>query len=140
MSEATEQSDNIVPPRRGYVLALTVDSTARAYDLTKLPLGAVFRPGAPDYVYLTLTAVTNDIYLYFDTQGVTVDLDNTAVNTAGSAFTATSMLSTMPQVLPAGTTQQFRINRRDDAWIHVKAASTSGTLRFNASSQRSNAA
>ncbi|HEY6921282.1 MAG TPA: hypothetical protein VI390_06740 [Methyloceanibacter sp.] len=129
--EATQQVDNVTPPRRGSIVALTVDSTARPYDITALAFGSTYRPGIKgDYVYLTLTAETNAVYYQFNSATAN-DLDDTAKVSAGGTL---AFATTHAALLPAGQTIRLRIQRDVDKWIIVKAASTSGVLRMHASS------
>lgn len=128
-----EQLANVQPPRRGECFALTVDSTARAYDITVLAFGGI----APEAghsrrleTFVTLRAITNDVYFYFSNVN-TADLDNTSVIAAGGALAYAN-----PQGFPiaAGTEVRVRLDRSRDLFLIVKAASTSGTLFFRASS------
>jgi hypothetical protein len=131
-----------MPPRRGAVIALTVDSTVRAYDLVALALGG-FTPAEAQndarHVMLWMQAETNDVYFYFapGEVGAVVttdvdDIDNAAAVSAGSAL---AFANTYGAVLEAGAAPlPIRINRAVDRFLVVKAASTSGVLRFWAAS------
>lgn len=132
-SNAEEQSANVQPPRRGATLALTVDSTARAYSLTSLALGG-FTPDPGNKrraeVYLTLFADGGDVYYHLaDTN--TVNLDDTAVIAAGGTL---AFANTYAFKLPSGAAHSFRIDRSQDTYLHVKTSAGSATLRFFASS------
>ncbi len=147
---AVEQFSECAPPRRGAVLAITVDSTARAYDMKSLALGGHTPTEAqrdPKRVVLWLQAETNDVYFYFASGAVAADqfsnetavattdvddVDNTAAISAGSAL---SFANGYCALLKAGNGPlPVRINRGLDRFLVVKAASTSGTLRLWASS------
>lgn len=139
---ARDQVSECMAPRRGAVIALEVDSTARAYDLKTLAFGGVTPDEAgrnPIHVMLWMQAETNDVYFYFADGEVgtvaTTDvagIDNTAKVTAGSAL---AFANTYAPVLKAGNGPlPVRINRAVDRFLVVKAASTSGVLRFWAAS------
>jgi len=123
------------PPRKGAVLAITVDSTARAYNISKIALGG-YTPEASlakrAEVYLWMQAQTNDVFFYFHSATDNA-LDDTAATSAGSADAA--FVATHCAVLEAGESPvKFRINRSLDKFLIVKAASTSGILRVWAAS------
>lgn len=136
---ATSQSDNIVPPRRGEILAQAVDSTARAYNLALLPIGgkAIVNSKQTDHIYVTIEADGADIYFQFASSSTPANLDNTASNAAGTAWTATTMSANTSYAakIASGTIRDFRIERSKDQWLIVKTASGTGTLRLYASSQ-----
>lgn len=138
----TAQIDECRPPRRGAVIALTVDSTARAYDLLSLSLAGFVPPDAQNTqssVVLWMQAETNDVYFYFasgasgSVVGTDVDdIDNAAAVSAGSSL---AFANTYGAVLEAGNAPlPIRIDRSQDRFLVVKAASTSGVLRFWAAS------
>ena len=129
--EAIEQAHDLVPPRRGSVWAVEVDSTARAYSLASLSL-AGYAPEASTArrktVVLALQAQTNDVFFYFDS-ATGSSLDDTAKQIAGAA--AIAFADTYAIVLPAGNPPiQLRIDRTVDKFIQLKAASTAGVLRM----------
>jgi hypothetical protein len=130
--------DEALPPRRGKVFALTVDSTARAYDLLAVDL-AGFTPSnsqrEQSHVVLYMQAETNDVYFYF-AEGeagavVTTDVDDISDTAAIAAGGALTPANTYAGVLKAGNGPlPVRIDRSVDRFLVVKAASTSGVLRF----------
>lgn len=131
-STAEQQAAAVLPPRRGAVWAVTVDSTARAYDLSALALGGAAAPEAagtrPTHVFLCLQAETNDVYYYFDSATGTA-LSDTAVQAAASA--AVTFANTYGAILEAGGAPTWvRIDRSLDKFLILKAASTSGVLRM----------
>lgn len=128
MSLAEAQIAQSQPPRRGAVIALTVDSTARAYDITGLALGGKTPDGtAPSEVTLWMQADTNDVFFHFHSSSAT-DLANGTTIAAGGAI---AFAAAYGAVLEAGERPiKVRINRALDKFLVVKAASTSGTLRF----------
>jgi hypothetical protein len=129
---AEHQFANVTPPRRGEVLALATDTTVRAYDLRSLTL-AGFAPKeshAREHVYVSITALSGDLYFYFSSTNST-DLDNTAKLAAGSTL---AYANTYCDVLKEGNTVQFRINRQKDKYLVVKG-STTGTVIVRASSE-----
>jgi hypothetical protein len=126
-----------LPPRRGAVKALTVDSTARSYNIIKLALGDYTPDGTasvPAEVDVWFQADTNDVFIHFRNDSGAADLDNAGVAAADGAA-MTSYTNTHGAVLEAGESPIcFRLNRGVDKYMVVKAASTSGTLRFWAAS------
>ena len=139
---AMEQISECAPPRRGAVLALEVDSTARAYDMLSLALGGFTPTDAQklqSHVVLWLQAEANDVYFYFASgeAGAVVttdvdDVDDTAEIAAGGSL---AFADTYCAVLKAGNGPlPIRIDRSQDRFLVVKAASTSGVLRLWAAS------
>lgn len=130
------------PPRRGAVIALTVDSTARAYDLQDLTLANV-KPEAQlkrrHELVLWLQAETADVYFYFASGSVdtvvTTDVDDVSDTAAVSAGSALAFANTYCGVIPKGAPIPFAIDRSIDRFIVVKAASSSGILRIWAGSE-----
>jgi hypothetical protein len=134
------QSAELRPPRRGTVWAVSVDSTARVYDLSALdlgndgdaPNGAGDRPRTVD---ICLQCETADVYFYFSSASAT-NLDNTAAQAATSAAAAAQ--TTHGAVLKSGNMQAgYRINRTTDRYLVVKTASGTATLRLWAASSDS---
>lgn len=130
MSLAEAQIAQSQPPRRGAVIALTVDSTARAYDLTGLALGGKTPEGAGTAsmdVVLWMQAETNDVFFHFHSASAT-DLNDATVIAVGASLAFNAAYGAC---LEAGASPiKVRINRAIDKFLVVKAASTSGTLRF----------
>lgn len=127
------QAANVTPPRRGAVIALTVDSTARAYSLVSLDIGGIVPEGALNLrhpIWLTLQAETADVFFLFS-DGSDTNLDDTAAVSAGSSL---AYADTYGARLVADQSMEFRIDRAKDTHLIVKAASTSGILRLWASS------
>ena len=143
---AEYQTAEFAPPRRGAVIALAVDSTARAYDMKSLALGGHTPTEAardPKSVVIWMQAETNDVFFYFASGDVaadpaagtsavaTTDVDDvsdTATITAGNAL---AFANTYCALLKAGNGPlPIRINRGVDRFLVVKAASTAGVLRF----------
>src|SRR6516162_2435691 len=111
---AVRQANNVVPPRHGSVAALSVDATARSYDLTALTLGGnAFGQQWPEEVYLTLQADGSDVYLLFHSASAS-DLDNTQSVSAGGTL---AFANTYAAKLPAGGAVDFRIRRNVDKFI-----------------------
>lgn len=129
------QASDVLPPRRGAVWAVAVDSTARAYDMTKLAFAGATTDAVaakPQHVFLYLQAETNDVYFYFD------NVTGTALaDTGKQAATAGAVVfdDSYAAVLKAGNPPlRVRINRAQDKFIQLKATSTAGVLRMWASS------
>lgn len=131
-NRAEDQAFNVVPPRRGAVLALSVDTTARAYDLTGLSFGAAYNANdAVDSIYLTLQAQSGDVFFYFGT-ATSSDMDNTAVIAAGGTL---AFANTYCAWLPQNASVDLRIVKTQDKFLVVKTSTGTATLRFYASSQ-----
>jgi len=130
------------PPRRGAVIALAVDSTARGYDVGLIDLGGV----TPQQdvkrrheVIVWLQAESNDVYFYF-ADGTAPDVapaavagvDNTAALAAGTPLAYDNAYC---GVLKAGMPPlPFSIDRSIDRFIVVKTAASTATIRFWAGS------
>jgi hypothetical protein len=139
---SAEKSLEYAPPRRGGVIALTVDSTCRAYDMLTLAIAGHTPANAQREqvkVTLWLQAETNDVYFYFASgeAGAVVttdvdDIDNTAAVAAGGSL---AYANTYAGVIKAGNGPlPITIDRSIDRFLVVKAASASGVLRFWAAS------
>jgi len=131
-STAEEQNSALLPPRRGAVWSVVVDSTARAYSLGAMALGGSPAPEAAgtraQHIDLYLQAETNDVFFFFDS-AVGTGLSDTAKQTATAA--AAAFDDTYCAILKAGNAPiKVRIDRSLDKFIQVKAASTSGVLRM----------
>ena len=124
------QATDILPPRRGKVIALTVDTTARAYDLTTINLGDIYRPTATDKLYITLSANGGEIHYYFSDVTAS-DLSDTAAIAAGGTL---AFATTYSGVVEDGARQYERIQRNVDKFIIVKSAAGTPILRIWASS------
>ncbi len=133
MSLAEEQAANTTPPRRGKVLALAIDSTARPYNFATLDLAGITQGDRTQqqYVFVTLQAITADVYFYF-APATANDLDNTASISAGSAL---AYANTYGWRLPQNEERSFRLDRNQDRFLVVKTASGSATLLIAASSE-----
>jgi hypothetical protein len=128
---ATSQADNVVPARRGKIIALTVDTTARSYDLTALALSKPFVSTQDDTVYITMVCDSADVYYAFHSATAS-DLSDTSAVAAGAALAYNNAYAAR---LVKDTTLDTRINRRVDKFLQVKTASGTAILRFWASSQ-----
>lgn len=128
------QNANEVPPRKSAVIALGVDTTARAYDITGLALGGYTPPGsntAPKWTSVYLQADGGAVYVVFDSTN-TVTLDDTAKIAAGGTM---AFANTYGALIPSGASVKVRINRKDDKYLHIKTASGTAVLRMWASSE-----
>ena len=131
MTDVTQrQAMNVVPPRRGSVLVLTLDTTDRPYDISGLAFGkAQDAADADGGLYLTLFAETANCYYYFHSATAS-DLDETsAVSAGGTAAFADAACA----MIMAGTSVDVRIVREVDKFLVVKG-SAAGKLRIWASS------
>jgi len=135
-TEAQDQFFNLVGPRRGKVLAVAVDATARAYDLTALAFGDdPYQAVKAQFCDITVQADGNDIFFYFDSATGSALSDTAVVSAGGTAAFA----DTYAAKIDSGTFQTFRIRRNLDKFIQVKCASgKTATLRLYASSHPSN--
>jgi len=134
-SIAEQQVAVLRAPRRGAVVCLEVDSTARPYDLSTLNIGGNAAPEAGlsqrKEVCIWMQAQTHDVFFYFHTATAN-DLSDTAKISAGgamafdNAYGATLKVGNPPILV--------RIDRKLDRWLVVKAASTAGLLRVWAAS------
>ncbi len=135
-SVAEEQIASLTPPRRGQVWAVTVDGTARAYDLSKIALGAgAIAPEKSGQkrqcVVLYLQAETADVYFYFDSLTGNSLADGTK---QAAAAADVLMADAHCAVLKFGNPPiQVRIDRTIDKFIQVK--SSGGVLRMWACSE-----
>lgn len=121
-------------------MAITVDSTARSYDMSALDIG---NDGAPPdgpsdrsrFVNLWLQADTNDVFIHFRPDAGAADLDNTQAIAAGAALV---YVNSHGAVIKAGNPPIYlRIQRNVDRFMVLKAASTGGFLRIWAASSDS---
>lgn len=123
----------ITPPRRGLIIRITLDTTARAYDLRSMLFGRSVAPDPAvpngDKVMIRIRAITADVHYYF-AEDNTVTLDSSAVIAAGGAMT---LLGTFCDTIPAGAFEDVTINRDIDKYLHIKG-SAAGTVVIRASS------
>lgn len=127
-----DQAANVQPPRRGECFALSVDNTARPYDMTAIAFGGVATEAGNsrrDETFVSLRALTADIYIHFS-QTTQSDLDLTAVLAVGSAL---SYPTTHGYIIPVGTEMRVRLDRARDRFMIVKTAAAA-TLFFRVSS------
>lgn len=130
---AEEQAAAVQPPRRGEVIALGIDTTARAYDLTSLALAGITPDG--DGVrrletWLTMQSDGGDVYYHFSATNSAV-LDNTAAIGAGGTI---AYANTYGAKLKQDDRHEFRLNRAKDKFLVVKTSTGTATLRFWCSS------
>lgn len=132
-SVAEHQAANALPPRRGAVLALAIDSTARPYALASLDLAGYTQGTSPNqqHVFVTLQAITADVWFYFSSATAS-DLDHAAAISAGSAL---AYANTYGWRLPQNEERSFRLNRNLDRFLIVKTATGTATLLIAASSE-----
>lgn len=124
----------VLPPRRGAVVALTVDTTVRPYALGSLAL-AGYTPEAAAHqreeVYLTLQADGAKVYYYF-ASATASDLANGTTIAAGGTLAYGNAYCA---VIPDGTSAQVCIDRSQDKFLIIQTASGTATLRIYASSE-----
>lgn len=130
---AADLADYVIPARKSEVLVITLDATARAYDLRSLKLGAILTPDTaavnPQKVYLRLLSLSVNCHYHFDSTS-SVTLDRTAAISAGGAI---ANAATYGDVLVASAPEHVIIDRSVDKYIHVQGTGA-GTLIIRASS------
>ncbi len=124
---AIEQTANVAPPRRGKVIALAVDATARPYDISALSLAGSTSLSC----IVALQAQTASVFYYF-APATANDLDPAAVISAGGAI---AYANTFGVEIPAGATHEVRIDRTLDLFLVVRTSSATATLRLWAASE-----
>lgn len=131
--EAVGQDANIQGPRRGQGVALTVDTTARVYDLTVLAWNGQAFAGMTDvFLYLDFqNDGANPIYYYFGSDN-TNDLNEATVHAADGSVLA--LVNAVPKVLRAAQDTPIRIQCDIDKFLVVKATTGSSVLRIFPSS------
>ncbi len=125
---ASQQGDNIVPPRKSATFAIAVTDVSAATDLRTLLANAdtafsQAKTGACiGNVFLTITAETAAIYLLFGSATLT------------ASATATSGV-TQSALIPLGSTANFRVVKGVDNFVAmVCAAGLTATARIFVSS------
>lgn len=135
MGTATDQSDNIIPPRQNQILPLNVNSTALTYDLTAVSLQSPYVNGqARQFVYVTLSnRGSADVYFYFS------NTNSTALNDANAvALNATLAYNNSYGVkLAAGSERSYRIDKNVDKFLCLKTNASTAVVDVFASSQAS---
>src|SRR5882762_3273209 len=136
INEAVSQDANIQPPRRGQVVALTVDATPRAYALTGLTLNAQkFQQNSNEHLFLTLrndNATTNLYYLFSDV--ISAALDPTLAVAAGSPLAFSDAYG---DFIPPSSAVNVRIQRGIDKFLIVRTGTGTAILRLYPSSESS---
>ncbi len=120
--DALFQSSLSRPPRRGSVIAVTVDSTARSYDVSTIPLV----PANGSRVFIALQADGGALYYYFSSTSDD-DLDESDIIAAGDTLLFSG---TMGVLLPNGAVHEVAIDAATDIYLVVKTVSTDATLRI----------
>jgi hypothetical protein len=132
-ADAVGQDSNIQIPRRGEVMAITVDTTGRAIDLRLLAFNDVnWKLGSKEWVFVNLKNqdAANSIFFYAAPDN-TVTIDPAAIIAAG---TAASFPGTHAWFLAPGEERSYRISRDNDLFLHVRATAGTPTLRLGTSS------
>lgn len=127
------QAFNVTPPRRSDGFALSVDSTARVYDVGSLAWGGrTFDEAAADKaLFLTLEAETADVYYRFRGDSGAADLNQATVIAAGGTV---ALQVTFGSHLVSNTSRDVRIDRLFDRYLEVKTSAGTATLRVSISS------
>lgn len=134
MDEAIRQAANVVAPRKGAVLVFSVDSTARAYDLTGVAIGKAYDSvRVSDFIYVRMEAEGGDVYYHFDSATSSALNDTSAISAGGSV----AFNNAYGARLPKDSIIDIRIDRAVDKFIVLKTSSGTAKLRFYAASQPS---
>jgi len=127
--EALQQAADFLPPRRGAVLAITLDTTARPYDISGLTADGVSSLERGHDVYITIQAEGADVFYYFSSATAS-DLSKTAAITAGAAA---AYDNTHPARIVVDQQAHHRLNRAVDKWL-ILQGSAAGIARLYFSS------
>lgn len=132
-ADATNQDSNIQIPRRGQIMAKTVDATARAINLQLLAFNGVpFNAARRESVFINLVneSTTTTIYLQADPAADT-DMDPAAIllATDPASFPVTHGYPLLPLA-----ERSFRIFRNTDLFLVVRTASGTAKLVLTTSS------
>lgn len=132
-SESQRLVANIQAARRGQGVAVTVDTTARAYDLTVLSWnGQGWKAYADEALYLDLqNDGANPIYFYFSPTN-TVDLVDSTIQAAGSTL---ALVNAVPKILRAAQDAPVELERDIDKFLIVKSTTGTTVLRIFPSSK-----
>jgi hypothetical protein len=120
------------PPRRGAIIALTVDATARPYDTFALTLGG-FKPKEGDQqanVDLFLRATGGDVVVHTSPTS-TSDLDGTAEIAAGGTL---AFAAAYGGGIEDGETVRWTFHRQADRYLVVQLGSGTPVLQVWAAS------
>ena len=127
-SNTVEQHSNVLFPENGQTLAITLDNTARSYDLTSLDLGGGVPEGDLDRrleVFLCVQSDGADAFLSFSKTAKTIN-ETTTVAAGGTLAFADGMAAKVVNNLAP---IRFRIDRSRAKFLNVKG-SAAGTLRL----------
>lgn len=126
------QAAAVAPPREGAVLAVTLDTTVRAYQISGLNIGG-FTPLAANQdqkqVFLRVLADGADIFMHFNSDGTTSGAVASAIAAGNPLVYSDAYLFKIPN----GSYCDFYIDRSVDKYI-VLVGSAAGTARIYASS------
>ena len=120
-----------IPPRRGKVIAMTLDVTAREYDLNAVEFGGLLqstRAGQENHVCLRFEAIGTNLWLYFCDTSQAVDLDPAILIAAGGAV---AFDVKAPGLVPSGQYRDYWIDRRFDRYLTFRGAAA-GSVRIHA--------
>lgn len=122
-----EQFSDVLPPRAGQTLAVTLDANARSYDLTALDMGGVVPEADAKRridVFLYMQADTAGAFYNFSPTAKTIN-DATTVAAGGTLAYADAHCAK----LEATAIVRLRLNRSVDKFLNVKGTGA-GTLRL----------
>jgi len=135
-ADATNQDSNIQIPRRGEIMAKTVDATARAINLTLLAFNdIVWRLNRKEAVYVNLVNESTTTTIYLQASPTPdVDMDPAAILLATDP--ASFPLTHGYPLLPLAE-RSFRVQRDADQYLIVRTASSTAKLVLTTSSDNS---
>lgn len=109
-----DQYFNVLPPRDGLNILLAVTAVSQSQDLTALLLPVAFDKNRDDHVFLTLVALTTNVFLSFSPAVIVVN--PATVGQAGG----------VGYCIPAGTRERFRISRKVDKSLNFIGTGVGG--------------
>lgn len=130
---AENQAANIVPPREGEPLAITLDTSSRAKYLGGVALADMAAPATvADAGKSFFLSIQTDVAFYFMlADNAEAVCDETAVNAAAIVNVVKTAKTCM--YVPAGAEANLRLDRWKDRYLIVKGTAA-GTIRLYASS------
>lgn len=135
MGFATDQSDNILPPRQNQILPINVNTTALSYDLRNVSLqNSYLADQKRQYVYLTVSNRGGaDVFLYFS------NTNSTSLNEANGVALAANLAynTSYGAKLAAGAERSWRIDKDVDRFICLKTNTSTAVVDVYVSSQSS---
>ena len=127
---AIDRFASAVPPTADEGIAVAVDTTARAYDLTTLQLGG-YKPdksnGLAKVAPVNLHAEGGDIYIRFASDNVAAGMIPTAIVAVGGTLAPNAGWCAR---IPSGSTVPADIIRSKHKFVHIMTSTGTATLRM----------